>query len=486
MTSPGEVEQNLTLQTMTTREWPGGLQAVFAPAPETVLPETPGKETGEVRFNPARNEAIVSLGGEQKLSTETYRRAGGALARWLAKNNVASAGVAVDSLPVFRVPYEAALNALCEGLLLGAFQFSAYKSGEDKAANVTVSLLSESNISLVRRIAGRATLVCQAVNQTRAWAHEPPNVINLVTLAERVRDLAAGTNLKVTVLDDRQLEQLGAGALVAVGKGSNAPSRLILIEYPGKGSAKRSAPIALVGKAITFDTGGYTIKNSEGIVGMKYDKSGAMAVIGVLSAASRLGLRTPLVGVIAAAENMISGGAYHPDDILKSLSGKTIEIVSTDAEGRLVLADALTYAQQAYNPRLVIDVATLTGGVVVALGSVRAGLLSNNTALAECLFDAGERTHERLWRLPLDDDYFEQIKGDDADIKNSGGRKAQPVIGGMFLKQFIGEDVPWAHLDIPGVATLEKESPTCPKGATGFGVRLLIDYLETLEQEAEE
>ena len=214
---------------------------------------------------------------------------------------------------------------------------------------------------------------------------------------------------------------------------------------------------------------------------MKYDKSGGMTVIATLVAAARLGLKSPLVGVIAAAENMISGGAYRPNDIVKALNGKTIEIISADAEGRLVLSDALAYAQKNYQPRAMVDLATLTGGVVIALGSVRAGLMANNNSLAEALSASGERTFERLWRLPLDDEYFELIKGDDSDMKNSGARKAHPIIGGIFLKQFVSDDVPWAHIDIAGVADTDKDLPYCPKGATGFGVRLLLDYLQTLE-----
>jgi leucyl aminopeptidase len=216
---------------------------------------------------------------------------------------------------------------------------------------------------------------------------------------------------------------------------------------------------------------------------MKFDKCGGITVLATLLAAAELKLRTHLVGVIAAAENMISAQSYRPDDILTMLSGKTVEIVTTDAEGRLVLGDALTYAQQKYQPRALIDLATLTGGVVTALGHVRAGVMSNNPALVKQLFDAGERTHERLWQLPLDDDYFQAMKGDDADLKNSGGRDGTPINGGMFLKQFVNDDMPWAHLDIAGVADNNKETRLNPKGATGFGVRLLVNYLQSLESE---
>jgi leucyl aminopeptidase len=275
---------------------------------------------------------------------------------------------------------------------------------------------------------------------------------------------------------------MGAGAIVAVGKGSSTPSRLIILEHAGKAGGK---PVALVGKTLTMDTGGYSLKPSEHITDMKYDKSGGMAVIGTLVAAARLGLATPVVGVIAAAENMISCGAYRPDDIVKALNGKTIEILSTDAEGRLVLADALTYTERTFAPRAMIDIATLTGAVVVALGSVRAGIVSTDDKLAEVLSAAGERSFERVWRLPLDEEYFEQIKGEDADIKNSGGRKAGSIIGGMFLKQFVTDATPWAHVDMAGMMgtfeELAKEMHYAPKIGIGFGVRLFLDYLSSLE-----
>ena len=216
------------------------------------------------------------------------------------------------------------------------------------------------------------------------------------------------------------------------------------------------------------------------MVGMKYDKCGGLAVLGTVLAASRLKIKTPLVGIITAAENMISGESYRPNDIIKTLSGKTVEIISSDAEGRMVMCDALTYAQQKYQPRALIDLATLTGGVVVALGKVRAGIMTNDDALASALFDSGERVFERLWRLPLDDEYFDLIKGDDSDFKNAGGREAHPIVGGIFLKQFVFPETPWAHLDIAGAATTDKDLPYSPKGATGFGIRLLVDYLEHL------
>jgi leucyl aminopeptidase len=234
----------------------------------------------------------------------------------------------------------------------------------------------------------------------------------------------------------------------------------------------------LVGKAITFDTGGYSIKPAKGMEGLKFDKCGGVSVLGVLKAAATLKLKCNLVGIVAAAENAISERAYRPGDILKMASGKTVEVISTDAEGRLVLGDALWYAQKYCKPTALIDLATLTGGVGIALGQAAAGLMSNDDSLAADLGECGRRTHERLWRLPLWEDYRELIKGADADIKNAAGKQeAHAIVGGMFLKEFVNDDVPWAHLDIASVAITESDNAGGGKGATGFGVRLLIEYL---------
>jgi len=459
-----------------------GIHIVLAIAPREISPDTAGKDVGEVRFNPAEQKAIVSLGAQDKLNLETIRRAGGALAKWIAKNKVTEAGIETASFADLGFAPDKIAFALAEGLLLGSFRFEKHKSKKDEPIPATIYFLHESFASMLER----ASIICEAANLTRAWAHEPANIINPVTLAERVQELAKEAGLQCTVLDDSQLTQMGAGAIVAVGQGSSNPSRLIVLEYQpasrsGAGASKQS-PVALVGKALTFDTGGYSLKTTLGMVGMKYDKCGALAVLGTLVAASKLKTGIPLVGVLAASENMISNASYRPNDIIKTLSGKTIEIISTDAEGRVVLCDALTYVQQNFNPRAVIDIATLTSGVVVALGLNRAGLFSNNDELADRLFAAGETTHERLWRMPLDEEYFEIIKSDDADMKNSGGvTTASPIVGATFLKQFVSDETPWAHLDIAGVSDWEKEMPYCPKGASGFGVRLLVEYLSGLK-----
>jgi len=417
---------------------------------------------------------LVSLGKPEKLIIDTYRQAGGKLADWLVKHPTRQASLDAELIG------NEELASFCEGVLLNAFRFERYKQ-KDAVDLCTIFIRAENRLTDATRIVTHANLLVEAVNLQRDWAHEPANRINPVSLAERAVELAETLGIKCTILDDQELNAMGAGAITAVGKGSQTPARMIVMESPGRGKGMGTLPVTLVGKAITFDTGGYSLKDPINIRDMKYDKCGGLNVLAIMKAAVDLQLETPLIGVVCAAENMISGGAYRPDDILTSLSGKTIEIITTDAEGRLVLADGLTYVQRNFKSRSVIDMATLTGGVVTALGRVRAGLMSNDDGLAAQLTAAGEATHERLWRLPLDEDYFAQIKGDDADIKNSGGKEAHPVIGGMFLKQFVEEGTIWAHLDIAGVADVPKDMPYSQKGATGFGIRLIVKYLEGLE-----
>jgi leucyl aminopeptidase len=369
------------------------------------------------------------------------------------------------------------VGALCEGLHLGAFSFDRHRKRKEKRRTASVDVLVSRPAVKWTRAARRAAVVCSAVNLSRELAHEPPNVINPVTLASRVRGLARKVGLKCTVLDDRRMAAMKMGGILSVGQGSASPPRLIVLEHSGRGRGK---PVVIIGKAITFDTGGYSLKPRESITGMKYDKCGGTQVVGVMQALAAIKYPRPVVGIIAAAENMISGRAYRPDDIITTLSGKTVQIVSADAEGRMVLCDALTYAQRKYKPRCIVDLATLTGGVVVALGRHAAGVFSNDDTLREALLESGRRTHERLWPLPMWDDYFSMIKGEDSDMKNSGGREGHAIIGAVFLKQFLGDTVPWAHLDIAGVSDLDSDGFYCSKGATGFGVRLLVDWLERM------
>lgn len=426
------------------------------------------------------NNFHLSIGKKEKLSNEILRRAGGLFVKWLNKHQLENCGVTLTPILSTGISPMAAVTAFVEGIVLGNFKFDKYLQTKTKT-ELKITLLLDEKVSLsmdeIKDAVFRAVTIAEATNLARELSHEPPNVINPQTLSEKVEKIAAAAGLKFSVITDKELEAMGAGAITAVGKGSNTPSRLIILEHNTTSSEK---PVVLIGKSLTMDTGGYSLKGTENIVTMKYDKTGGMVVVGAMVAAAKLGIASPVIGVLAAAENMISSKAYRPDDILTALNGKTIEIISTDAEGRLVLADALTYSERKFTPKAMIDIATLTGAVAVALGDKRAGLLSNDDTLATALFESGERTFERLWRLPLDEDYFEQIKGTDSDIKNSGGKKAGTIIGGKFLQQFVTGETPWAHLDIAGMMMAEKDMPYCPKGGMGFGVRLLVDYLTNL------
>ena len=428
------------------------------------------RETGEDKT------LSIFLGSQSDPSRAELRSAGAKTSNWLIDHQNSEVGLLLTDFENLGV--DNALEAFCEGLLLGAFRFDRYKAKEgDSKQVVNVHVLTEGDNTPISDKIIRVTAIINGVNLAREWSHEPANIINPVSLGERIKNLALATGLKCKILGEEDLRELGAGAILSVGLGSKTPSQMIILEH---GSAQADVPpVVIVDKAITFDTGGYSLKDKAGIVGMKFDKCGGMDVIGIMQAVAALNLPIPVVGIVAAAENMISQDAYRPNDIITSLSGKTIEIISTDAEGRMVLADALTYAAEQYKPRAIIDLATLTGGVRTALGSLRAGLMSNDDKLADDLFQAGERAQERLWRLPLDDEYFELIKGTDSDIKNSAGVPlAAPIVGGMFLKQFVPNEIPWAHIDIAGTATIEKTKGI--RLATGFGVRMVLEYLEHL------
>lgn len=431
-------------------------------------------EFGEIQLveNPEQNSLNLFIEEKEKMTIEKWRKAGGKLSRFLRKHQIYKLFISKETA----LEFSQSMVPFFEGIFLGSYSFDTYKS-KKQSENIDIYCPIEDR-SFQNQILD-VQVLSSVVNLARELGHLPANIINPPSLADLCITLAQEKNIKIKVYDEKELEQMGAGALLAVGKGSVSKPRLIILEYCPK-ARKDDQPVVLVGKAITFDTGGYSLKTVDGIKGMKYDKMGGVAVLGTLLAAASLNLPVNLVGIVCAAENMISDDAFRPDDIIQTLSGKTVEILSTDAEGRLVLADGLTYAQRHYKPACIVDFATLTGGIVVALGSLRAGLFSNDQKLSDQLFQSGERTSEKLWPMPLDEEYFELIKGDDADIKNAGGREAHPITGAMFLKQFIESDVPWAHLDIAGAATSSKAENYLPKGPTGFGVRLMVDFLKNL------
>ena len=317
-------------------------------------------------------------------------------------------------------------------------------------------------------------LMAEATVLARDLVNEPANALTAAALATSARTLARAGGLRVRVYDRPGCERMGMGAFLGVNRGSEEPPRFIHLAYrPGRRVRRR---IALVGKGITFDSGGLDLKTAEGMERMKGDMSGAAAVLGVMKVLPRLGPPVEVHELIAATDNMPSGSATKPGDVLRAMNGKTIEVNNTDAEGRLTLADAIGYARKVVKPDEIVDVATLTGAVAIALGPLCAGAMSNDEGLQQRILEAGQRAGERIWPLPLIDEYREGLKSEVADIRNTGPRGGGAITGGLFIKEF-AETTPWVHLDIAGVAFTDKELPYAPKGGVGFGTRTLLTYL---------
>ncbi|HJV65469.1 MAG TPA: leucyl aminopeptidase [Geomonas sp.] len=418
---------------------------------------------------------LVGLGKKEELTAERLRQAAGNAVQTLRSARIAS----FASVLHLAGSLDTGIEATCEGALLGSYRFDLYKTRDKEErfdfATMTLLMAQESMLPDARERAGRSQALCRGVALARDLVSHPGNVVTTGYLAQAAHDLAARCALTCLVLESDFLAELGMNALLAVGQGSVEPPRLIVLEYHGAGD--RDRPTVLVGKGITFDTGGISLKPGAGMEAMKTDMAGAAAVLGTIEAAAALKLPLNLVGIIPTAENMPSGKAYKPGDVITSMSGLTIEITNTDAEGRLVLCDALNYAIANYKPAAMIDIATLTGACVVALGHEASGLMGSDRRLIEDLKRASERSGERLWEMPLWDEYGEAMKGDIADLKNaSGSREGGHITAAWFLKQFVGK-TRWAHLDIAGTAWNDKSRPYAPKGATGVGVRLLIEYL---------
>lgn len=367
--------------------------------------------------------------------------------------------------------------AMTESIILGLYRFSKYKIKEDaNSRNIEELWIVEEITGDTRKaeegiMQGR--IVAESVNFARDLINHPANDMTPTILAETAKKMAVANKIRCTILSRPQIKRLGMGAFLGVAQGSQEPPKFIILEY--NGSKRGEKPVVIVGKSITFDSGGISLKPSDGMGKMKYDMSGGAITLGILRAASMLRLPLNLVGLLPATENMPSGTAIRPGDVLRTMSGRTIEIISTDAEGRLALADALFYATR-YKPRWIIDIATLTGACVVALGSQAAGMLGNDKELKERMVKAGEKVWERVWEMPLWEDYFEQIKSPIADMKNSGGREGGVMTAAILLSKFV-EGYPWAHLDIAGVAWNDKERAYSPVGASALGVRLITQLL---------
>lgn len=429
---------------------------------------------------PCRRLLLIGLGKRSAASADGVRQAAAKVAQKAHELRLTSFSAnlpTTETLPVAEVA-----QAFAEGAALGLYAYLEYKSNPSADQTHRVEqfdLVVERDIEAAWQGVTHGQAVAQGVVLARDLANGPGNAITPMRLGEVALEIGTRFGMQVTVLDQAALEQQGFGGILAVARGSAQPPRFIIMEH---GHAAASHPtICLVGKGITFDTGGISIKPAEKMSDMKMDMSGAAAVLGAMHVVGALNLPLHVVGLISAAENMPSASAYKPGDIVTTLSGTTVEVLNTDAEGRIVLADALFYAQR-YQPQAIIDLATLTGAIMVALGPHAIGLMSNDQHLADQLIRAGEATAERVWQLPLWEEYRDMVKSDIADLKNAAGRNGGAITAAAFLAAFVG-DYAWAHLDIAGTAWTENASRAYhQKGATGVGVRLLIDLLRGLCQ----
>ena len=396
-----------------------------------------------------------------------------------AQLNTAGEITAAVSIDLAKPDQQADVAAqLAFGARLRAYRFDKYRTKEKPDQKPTLKEVTflVKDPAAAKRAFEPLEKLAEGVFFTRDLVSEPANVIYPETLAEQARTLAR-LGVEVEVLDEKQMKKLGMGALLGVGQGSAHPPRLVVMQWKGNPTARNKAPLAFLGKGVTFDTGGISIKPSAGMEDMKWDMGGAGVVIGLMKALAGRKAKVNVVGIAGCVENMPSGNAQRPGDIVTSMSGQTVEVLNTDAEGRLVLADALWYCQDRFKPQFMVDLATLTGAIIVALGHEYAGLYTNNDTLAQRLIAAGNAVGEKLWRMPLADAYDKMMDSDAADIKNIAGvRDAGSITAAQFLQRFVN-NLPWAHLDIAGTTWSKKDAPTIPKGATGFGVRLLDRFI---------
>lgn len=437
-----------------------------------VAPEVPEAEfsakVGSLTYLRSEASLLVGAGESAKLDANRVRQLAGMATMFLKKIGQKAVTICLEDWPEWA-------GAAVEGVLLADYRFDQFKKEKSERLEWIGVEVPDVGVSTARRAVERARVVAESTNFARSINNLPANHLYPEELARRAQAEGKKAGLKVTVFDEKELKARGMGGLLAVGCGSARAPRMIVLEH--RGGRKGERPLALVGKAITFDTGGISIKPAANMEEMIFDKSGGMAVLGAMVAVARLKLKRNVVGVIASAENMPSASAYRPGDIVTAYDGTTIEVNNTDAEGRVVLGDALAYARRDLQAAAMIDLATLTGACGVALGDHAAGLWTNDEAFGETVQKAAQRAGERVWHMPLFSEYEDQIKSDVAQIKNSSGRAAGACTAAAFLKAFVGE-VPWVHLDIASMASREKDQPHLARGATGYGVRILVELAE--------
>lgn len=430
---------------------------------------------------PAERVAISGLGKAPELSANKIRGAVAETCRWLRQKGIADIATVPQGADTNGISPASSTQAITEGALLGLYTFRKHITKKENDSGEIKQLLvvgSNEVKSCLEQGITRGRIIAEAVNFARDMVNEPANYMTPTHMAEAAKSLAGSYGLEVTILEREQMSALGMGALLGVAQGSRQPPKFIILHYRGSSSA--GIDIALVGKGITFDSGGISIKPSERLNEMKGDMSGGAAVIAAASAIARLKPKINVTAIVPATENMPDGNALKPGDILTTITGRTIEIITTDAEGRLILADALGYAKK-LGAKYIVDVATLTGACRIALGDICTGAFGNKPELMDKVLAAGTEAGEHLWQLPMFDEYREQIKSNVADIKNSGGRYAGAITAAKFLAEFI-DDTPWLHLDIAGTSLSEKEHAYTVKGATGVPVRTLINLVLSLAE----
>ena len=437
-------------------------------------------DNGEV-VAAGKNMLALGLGDKKKFSLDSMRVAGARLVKVLTRMKV----TAIDVEPSAQVDKRAtALDALgqslAEGITLAAWRFDYFDGKASKKSTKLSQLDVHSSDKTFLAGLTRGVTIAASVNEARRMAATPPNICNPDWVAQQAKKIGRTSGLRTRVIGFKEAQKLGMGGIVNVGKASASKPCMIVLEHRPRAISARvkTEHIVLVGKTITYDTGGYSLKVNNGMKGMKYDKCGGMAVIGAMQAIAALKLPIRVTGILPTAENMVGGDSYRPDDIITMHNGVTVEVTNTDAEGRLVLADALSFACSDLKPTAIIDLATLTGGVVVALGHFCAGLFCENDALRRRVKDAAAATGESVWRLPLWKEHRDFMRGQHADLINSNPqRSAHPIQGAAFLSFFVNESVPWCHLDIAGVANSDSNQDVCAAGPTGWGVRTLVELL---------
>ncbi|MEE8348331.1 MAG: leucyl aminopeptidase [Acidobacteriota bacterium] len=440
-----------------TEEWPSGAGGV------------------RVIYRPQKLKAIrlVLLGAGKKEDFDSR----------LVRNLIMKAMHQVSGIKLNRIAYYSrgqaepkhAAQAAVEGVLLATYQADDYKTEKrSKCVVEEILLIGTEGMDSVEVEAAmeRGEILANATNMARKLVNEPGNRVTPPRLADAAGEVAAACGLEIEVWGEPELEDKGMGAILAVARGSSEPARFIILKHL-KASDSAAKPIVLVGKGVTFDSGGLSLKPAQSMEEMKADKAGACAVLAAMQAVAQLGVKKNVIGLIPAVENLPGGRAQRPGDVIRAMNGKTVEVINTDAEGRLILADALSYGQQ-LEPECMVNIATLTGAVVIALGKFRAGVFCNNDKLYDRVLRASEQSGEKLWRLPLDDEYRKEIESSIADVKNSGNRWGGAITAAKFLQEFVG-DVPWCHIDIAGVDLFKSEGSI--QGPTGFGVRTLVEIV---------